>query len=74
MKHQTNIFGLLAISLLTGQANALSLNLIDGSVGAASTGNTLTTAPIFVPSFGDRVEANPEFSIEGSTFFQIGGR
>jgi hypothetical protein len=54
MKHQTNIFGLLAISLLTGQASALSLTLIDGSVGAASTGSTLTSA-VMAPASGINV-------------------
>lgn len=58
MKTKNLVFSLASVSLLStflaGQANGLTLGLIDGSVGPASTGGTLTSA-VLAPSSGINV-------------------
>lgn len=57
LKTATDIVSLCVIGLLTGQASALSLTLIDGSVGAVAAGNTLTAA-VQAPASGINVDGS----------------
>ncbi|MCX6868638.1 MAG: choice-of-anchor L domain-containing protein, partial [Verrucomicrobia bacterium] len=65
LKTATDIVSLCVMGLLTGQASALSLTLIDGSVSAPVAGNTLTAA-VLAPASGINVVAG-SIGYQGTT-------